>query len=76
MAKISTTGELRQYLANMMMGVKDGTIEPNEGKIMMGLADSINESFYAEIKVGKVRHELSQEKLSGLGEMKLDGGTV
>ena len=55
--KIKTTGELRDFLANMMLGVKNGDLDLDKASRITQLAGQINESFYAEIKVAKVRAE-------------------
>lgn len=54
---IKTTGELRDFLATMMMGVKNGDLDLDKARSITKLAGQINESFYAEIKVAKVRAE-------------------
>ena len=55
--KIKTTGEPRDFLANMMLGVKNGDIDLDKASRITKLAGQINESFYAEIKVAKTRAE-------------------
>jgi hypothetical protein len=55
--KIKTTGELRDFLANMMIGVKNGDLDLDKASRITKLAGQINESFYAEIKVAKTRAE-------------------
>lgn len=58
MAKsIKTTGELREFLVNMIVGIKDGDIKPDEARNITKLAAQINESFYSEIKIAKVQLE-------------------
>lgn len=58
MAKsIKTTGELREFLVNMMVGVKDGDVKPDEARNITKMAAQINESFYSEIKIAKVQIE-------------------
>lgn len=66
--KIKTTGELRDFLANMMIGVKNGDIDLDKASRITKLAGQINESFYAEIKVAKIRAEAGEE-LIDLGAM-------
>ena len=71
-AKIETVGQLRQFLANMMMGVKSGDIKVQEASQMQKLAAQINESFYAEIKVAQIRRGLGEEsKLLPTGDLPL-----
>lgn len=54
---IRTTGELRDFLATMMVDVKNGDIDLDKASRITKLAGQINESFYAEVKVAKVRAE-------------------
>lgn len=66
--KIKTTGELRAFLSDMLIGIKNGDIEPDKARNITKMAGQINESFYAEIKVAKIRADAG-EKLTGLGNM-------
>ena len=65
---IKTTGQLRGFLAELMVGLKNGTVELETASGVTKIAGQINESFYAEIKVGKLRAE-SGEDMPGLGNM-------
>jgi uncharacterized protein YciU (UPF0263 family) len=65
---LKTTGQLRDFLANMMLGVKNGDLELDRARNITKLAAQINESFYAEIKVAKVRAEAG-ELMPVFGEM-------
>lgn len=66
--KIKTTGELREFLATMMVGVKNGDLDLDRASRITKLAGQINESFYAEVKVAKVRAEAG-EQMQELGSM-------
>lgn len=66
--KIKTTGELRDFLANMMLGVKNGDLDLDKASRITKLAGQVNESFYAEIKVASIRTAAGEE-LAKLGEM-------
>ena len=66
--KIKTTGELREFLASMMVGVKTGDLNLDKASRITKMAGQINESFYAEIKVAKIRLEAG-EAMKKLGEM-------
>jgi hypothetical protein len=70
MAKIKTTGQLRDFLADMMIGVKNGDLNIDKASRITKMAGQINESLYAEIKVAKVRLEAGEE-MAKLGEMKI-----
>jgi len=68
--RIKTTGELRDFLAMMMLGVKSGDLDLDKARNITKLAGQINESFYAEVKVAKVRAEAGQI-MPALGAMKV-----
>lgn len=69
-AKIATTGQLREFLTNMMLGVKNGDLDLDKASRITKMAGQVNESFYAECKVAKVRAEAG-EAMGKLGSMKL-----
>jgi hypothetical protein len=69
-AKISNTGQLREFLANMMMGVKDGDVKVDEAARIVKLAEKINESFYAELKVSQINLQLERQ-VAELGKLEL-----
>lgn len=71
MAKIKNTGELREFLSNMLMGIKEGVIDGEKARNMTKMAAQINESFYAKIKIAKVRMEAGQA-LAELGSLPLN----
>lgn len=56
-AKIRTTGELRDFLVDMMIGVKNGHLEVDKASRITKLAAQVTENMYAEIKIAKVRKE-------------------
>lgn len=70
--KIKTTGQMRDFLATMMVGVRNGDIDLDKASRITKLAGQINESFYAEIKVAKVRAEAG-ENMPSLGDMIVGG---
>jgi hypothetical protein len=53
--KIKTTGELRDFLATMMVGVKNGDLAIDKASQITKLAMQITESFYAEVKVAQIK---------------------
>lgn len=69
---IKTTGQLRDFLAMMMVGVKNGDLDLDKARNITKLAGQINESFYAEVKVAKVRAEAGQI-MPQLGDMRVGG---
>jgi len=68
--KIKTTGQLRDFLVNMMLGVKNGHLDLDKASRLTKLAQQINESMYAEIKTAKIRAEAG-ESMSKIGQMKI-----
>lgn len=67
--KIETVGELREFLTNMMLGVRDGNIEVQDASGIVKLAKQVNESFYAEVKIAEVRNRLAGERPAATGEL-------
>ena len=65
---VKTTGELREFLANIMIGVKNGHVKPDEAARITKLAAQINESFYAEIKVKRVLRD-AEEQTAQFGKL-------
>jgi hypothetical protein len=70
--KPKTTGELRDFLATMMVGVKNGHIEADDARNITKLAAQINESFYSEIKIARVQMEAGKQ-MAELGSLKING---
>lgn len=66
--KIENTGQLREFLSNMMMGVKDGSVKVDEARAQVKLAEKINESYYAELKVAQVSLQL-ERKVAEFGKL-------
>lgn len=72
MAKnIQTVGQLREFLVNTMLGVKDGSIKIDEASRITKLAAQVNESFYSEIKIAKTMLEAGQEAIA-LGKLPIN----
>lgn len=69
--EIKTTGQLRKFLAETMCQVKSGEIDIDRAGRITKLAGQINESFYAEMKVVKLRADAG-EVMVGLGALKID----
>lgn len=73
MAKsIQTTGNLRDFLANMLVGLKDGNIKPDVAAKLTKMASVMNESLYAELKSARVLVDLKRP-VPALGDMKIGG---
>lgn len=72
MAKsIQTVGELREFLVNMLIGVKDGLLDADKARNITNMASQINESFYSEIKIAKIQTEMGI-KAAELGKLKIN----
>ncbi len=50
-AKVKTTGDLRDFLAEIMTGVVSGSVDVDAARTAVKMAAQINESFYSEVKV-------------------------
>lgn len=61
MAKIKSSGDLREFLCSCINGVANGTVEPEKARNITKLAAQVNESLYAEVKVNKTKIELGEE---------------
>lgn len=68
---IKTTGDLRKFLAGALLAVRDGGMTPEIASRVTKLAAQVNESFYSEIKIQKVRLEAGLE-LGKLGALQLE----
>lgn len=71
--KIETSGQIREFLIGIMVGVKEGHVGINEASRITKLAAQVNESLYAEIKIAKVHLEAGKQA-AGFGDLPL--GTV
>ena len=57
---IKTTGDLRNYLASIVVSVGNGTCDPQKAREIVKVAGQINESFYSEVKVQRLKMDLKQ----------------
>lgn len=69
MAKITNTGQLRDFLCTCINGVANGTVDAGKARDITKLAAQVNESFYSETRVAKTQVELGREA-SELGKLK------
>lgn len=72
MAKIKTTGDLRDFLASAINSVANGIMDTDKARNVTKLAAQINESFYSEIKIAKVRLEMGEQS-PNLGQLSIGG---
>lgn len=71
MAGIKTTGQLRQFLADALIGIKNGHLDTQEAAQITKMAAQINESVYSEIKTARVRKELGDVSVVPMGALEL-----
>ena len=70
--EIKTTGDLRNFLSQLLLDVKSGAIEPDKASKITKISSQINENFYAEIRVAKTYLE-SGAPLPDLGAIPING---
>jgi hypothetical protein len=64
-------GQMRQFIADMMVSVKNGDTKVDEARTVLKMAEKVTENLYAETKTMMVLHELGK-KVPELGELKID----
>lgn len=52
--QIQTSGDLRAFLSNALLGIRNGDIDIHKASQITKMAAQINESIYSEIKAGVV----------------------
>ena len=65
---IETSGDLRLFLTNMMVGIRNGDIATDKASAIIKAAQQVNESFYSEIKVKQV-NKAAGETVHALGQL-------
>ena len=70
-SKIETMGQLRQFLANAILGVRDGTLKVAEATAIKHMASEVNESMYAEVKVSRLQKDL-ERAIKPFGQLPLN----
>lgn len=71
--QIKTTGQLRAYLADLLVGIKNGHIAVDRASSITKMAAQINESFYSEIKIARIHNEL-HKATADLGALAIGEG--
>lgn len=66
--QLKTTGDLRAALAEILDGVRDGSIDPQKANAAVKVAAQINQSFMAEVEVARL-HLMNKLAHKPLGEM-------
>jgi hypothetical protein len=57
---LNSCGDIREFLSNVMLGVKNGDMKVDEARTIIKAAEKINENYYAEIKVAQLQVQLSR----------------
>lgn len=60
MANIKTSGEVRQFLVETMQEIKEGKVEGEVARNVIKISAQINESFYSEAKIAKLKMDAGQ----------------
>jgi hypothetical protein len=60
-ARLNKHGELRQYLADCMLAVRDGDMAVEKASVTMKLSREITENYYAELKMHKLCLEMGAQ---------------
>lgn len=68
MPKITTSGDLREFLCSAINSVANGTMAIEKAREVTKLAGQVNESFYSEVKVARMQLDLGNE-VSKLGTL-------
>ena len=58
---ITTCGDLRTFLINLMMDVKNETIDADKASRIAKVAAQVNENLYAEIKTARLMLDTGKE---------------
>lgn len=53
--QIETAGQLRQFLCNMILGIKNGDLELNKATQITKMAEQITNSLYSEMKMQQLQ---------------------
>lgn len=69
-AGIKTTGQLRGFLADLLVGIKNGHVAVDRASSITKMAAQINESFYSEIKIARFNNDLKKDT-AALGDLAL-----
>lgn len=68
--KIKTTGDFREYIAEIVMKVESGQIETSRASSIHKMLHLINDNFFAEAKVAALQVQL-QRDVKSFGSMPL-----
>ena len=68
---IKNVGQLRKFLVTAMEQVRDGTMDVQQAAQLTKIAAQVNESFYSEVKVSRLRAEAG-EAMPKLGQLPIE----
>lgn len=74
-AALQHTEQLRKFIANTIIGVRDGDITTEKASVIVAGAKVINESLYSEIKAAVVMQALGRE-VPEIGKLEIFGDKV
>lgn len=66
---IKTTGELREFIANQMIAIRDGKVKPEDARNIILGGKLIVDTFYAEDRVLRSRLAAAGEAIRPLGSL-------
>ena len=69
--KISTTGDLRKFLASAAKSVLDGTLPTERAMHIHKLSTNITNSLYLEAKIGSLQKDLGRE-VAKFGQLSIE----
>lgn len=69
--KIATTGELRRFMADMLLDIKEGKVEEGAARNIIKMSAQLNESFYSEAKIAKLKIDAG-EQMDKFGTLSID----
>lgn len=69
--KLKTTGDLRRFMADTMLEIKNGTVEEGVARNIIKMSAQLNESFYSEAKIAKLKLEAG-EAMDKFGQLSID----
>ena len=70
--EITTTGKIREALADALYRVSKGELPANDGKVMVGLANQITQNMAVELKHQTLQSSLGN-KVTTFGKVAIGG---
>ena len=59
--KMKTTGDLREFLMEVMTGLRNGSMEEDRARVITKVAQQVTESLYSELKNKKLAMEAGEQ---------------